>query len=122
MHIYKHVHTHVHTSHSNTSLINIRSETVIGIACGIHVLEPVGSLSHGTPVVNLTFVAIVGACANGTTHILCTNGANFAFYTIPNVVIKTASFQGCGEQLQYSARDSVPIATHTCTHTTKRSI
>ena len=55
--------------------------------------------------VNLT---IVGACANDTTHILCTNGANLVFYNIPSVVIKLVSFQGCGEQLQHSALDSVP--------------
>ena len=89
----------------NYALTNIRSEAVIGIACGIHVLEPVGNLSHGTPVGNLT---IVGACANGTTQILCTNGANLAFYNIPSVTIEMVSFQGCGEQLQHSARDSVP--------------
>ena len=89
----------------NYALTNIRSETVIGIACGIHVLEPVRSLSHGTPMVNLT---IVGDCANGTTQILCTNGANLAFYNIQNAVIKMVSFHGCGEQLQHSARDSVP--------------
>ena len=92
----------------NYTLTNIRSETVIGIGCGIHVLEPVHNLSHGTPMLNLTFVGIVGACANGTTQILCTNGANFAFYNIPRVVIKMVSFQGCGEQLQHNARDSVP--------------
>ena len=89
----------------NYALTNIRSDTVIGIAYGIHVLEPVGSLSHGTPVVNLT---IVGDCANGTTQILCTNGANLAFYNIQIVVIRMVSFQCCGEQLQHSARDSVP--------------
>ena len=31
----------------NYALTNIRSETVIGIACGIHVLEPVGSCCMG---------------------------------------------------------------------------
>ena len=55
--------------------------------------------------VNLT---VVGTCANDTTHILCTNGANLVFYNIPSVVIKMVSFQGCGEQLQHSALDSVP--------------
>ena len=58
-----------------------------------------------TPVVNF---AIVGACAKDITHILCTNGANLIFYNIPSVVIKMVSFQGCGKQLQHSARDSVP--------------
>ena len=89
----------------NYALKNIHSETVIGIACGIHVLEPVGNLSHGTSVGNLI---IVGTCANGTTRILCTNGAKLAFYNIPSVVIKMLSFQGCGEQLQHGACDSVP--------------
>ena len=89
----------------NYALKNIRSETVIRIACGIHVLEPVSNLLHGTSVGNLT---IAGACANGTTHIQCTNGANLAFYNIPSAVIKMVSFQGCGEQLQHSTRDSVP--------------
>ena len=92
----------------NYALKNIRSETVIGIACGIHVLEPVHNLLHGTPMLNLTFVGIVGACANDMTQILCTNGANLAFYNIQSVVIKMVYFQGCGEQLQHSARDSVP--------------
>ena len=89
----------------NYALKNIRSETVIGIACGIHVLEPVGSLSHGTPMVNLT---IMGDCANDLPHIKCTNGANLAFYNISRIDIEIVLFQGCGEQLQHSARDSVP--------------
>ena len=89
----------------NYALKNIRSETVIGIGCGIHVLEPVGSLSHGTPVVNLT---IMGVCEHDLPHIKCTNGANLAFYNIPSIEIQLVSFQGCGEQLQHSARDSVP--------------
>ena len=88
----------------NYALTNIRSETVIGIACGIHVLEPVGSLLHGTPVVNLT---IMGVCEDDLPHIKCTNGANLAFYNIPSIEIQLVSFQGCGEQLQHSARDSV---------------
>ena len=88
----------------NYALKNIRSVTVIGIACGIHVLEPVGSLSHGTPVVNLT---IEGACANDLPHIQCTNGTHLAFYNISRIEIKMVSFHGCGEQLQHSARDSV---------------
>ena len=89
----------------NYALENIHSDTVIVIACGVHVLEPVDSLLHGTSVVDLI---IVGDCANDTAQILCTNGANLAFYSIPSVVIEAVSFQGCGEQLQYSARDSVP--------------
>ena len=93
----------------NYALKNIRSETVIGIACGIHVLEPVDNLPHGTPLLNLTSIYIVGACANDSAaHIWCKNGANLAFYNIQNVVIKEVSFHDCGEQMQHSARYSVP--------------
>ena len=76
MHIQIRTHTCTHITCKHISCKNIRSESDIGIACGIHVLESVGSLSHGTPVVNLT---IVSACANDITHILCTKGANMAF-------------------------------------------
>ena len=89
----------------NYALKNIRSKTYIGIACGIHVLEPVGNLSHGTPVVNLI---IEGLCVHYLSHIKCANGANLAFYNIPSIEIQWVSFQGCGEQLQRRACDSVP--------------
>ena len=75
---YKYVHTRVHTSHANTSLVKTFavSLTLALHVASMYVLESVGSLSHGTPVVNLT---IVSACGNDIIHILCTNGANMAF-------------------------------------------
>ena len=86
----------------NYALAHIGNDTLIVIGCGIHVLEPVGSLLDGTPLMNVTTIAIRGDCESSRAWIQCTDRANLAFYNSEKVMIKNLAFQDCGEQLQYS--------------------
>ena len=86
----------------NYALTHIGNDTLIVISCGIHVLEPVGSLLDGTPLMNVTTIALRGDCESSRAWIQCTDRANLAFYNSDKVVINNLAFQDCGEQLQYS--------------------
>ena len=88
----------------NYALKHIQNETAIVIACGLHVLKPVGSLLNGKPLMNITALNLMGVCENGTStpQILCADRANLAFYNSDIVVIENLEFQGCGEQLKHS--------------------
>ena len=80
-----------------------KDTTFIVITCGLHVLEPVGSSSDNTLLFNSRNVLVVmGNCTKGRPQIQCTEGANVAFYNVPNVMVSNLSFQDCGEQLQHS--------------------
>ena len=98
-----------HTRHLNEScgsldytLKNIQNHTLILIGCGIHVLAPVDSLPDGTPLMNDTYIAVVGVCDNHWPTILCTDKANFGFYNSQEVRLEYLAFCNCGEQLQHS--------------------
>ena len=82
--------------------VHIGNDTLIHIGCGIHVLEPVDSLLDGAPLMNVTTIAVVGACANNPPTILCTDKANLAFYNSQYVWLGHLEFHNCGEQLQHS--------------------
>ena len=86
----------------NYALTHIGNDSLIVIGCGIHVLEPVDSLLDGTPLMNVTTIALMSGCESDETEIQCTNGTNLEFYNVKRIVIKQLVFRGCGEQLQNS--------------------
>ena len=86
----------------NYALTHIGNNTMIAIGCGIHVLEPVDSLLEGTPLMNVTYIAVVGVCGNYWPTILCTDKANFGFYNSQEARLGYLVFRNCGEQLQHS--------------------
>ena len=90
----------------NYALTHIGNNTLIVIGCGIHALEPVGSLLDGTPLMNVTKIAVFSACKNAIPQIQCTGKANLAFYNAEIVYLASLAFQDCGEQMQHSV--SVP--------------
>ena len=87
----------------NYALAHIGNNTLIAIGCGIHVLEPVGSLLaiEGTSM-NLTTIVVVSDCEAYPSMIQCTDGANLAFYNVETVHIEYIVFRNCGKQLQHS--------------------
>ena len=86
----------------NYALTHIGNDSLIVMGCGIHVLDPVDSLLDGTPLVNVTTIALMSGCESDETEIQCTNGTNLEFYNVKRIVIKQLVFRGCGEQLQNS--------------------
>ena len=86
----------------NYALTHIGNDTLIVIGCGIHVLEPVDSLLDGTPLMNLTYIAVFSACKNAIPQIQCTGKANLAFYNAEFVYLASLAFRDCGEQMQHS--------------------
>ena len=88
----------------NYALTHIQSDSLVIVTCGIHVLEPVGSLSDHTLLSNIASIRIRGSrnCEHGRPQIQCTNGANLAFYNVETVGIARLVFLDCGELLQHS--------------------
>ena len=86
----------------NYALTHIGNDTLIVIGCGIHVLEPVDNLLDGTPLMNVTKIALMSGCANYRPKILCSAKANLAFYNSQYVRLEYLTFRNCGEQLQHS--------------------
>ena len=95
----------------NYALTHIRKYTLVFVACGIHVLQPAASLLDGSPLLNVTAIAIMGACSK-VPEIQCTDGANLVFHNAETVEIKYLIFRDCGEQLQPSDSLSDPSTLH----------
>ena len=86
----------------NYALKNIQNYTLIIIGCGIHVLGPVDNLLEGTPLMNATYIKVVGVCTYNRPMILCTDKANFGFYNSQYIKLEYLVFDKCGKQLQHS--------------------
>ena len=97
----------------NYALKNMRDNTVIVLACGIHELKPYDRSTLPSTIAN---VGIMGKCQNDIIQIQCTDGANLAIYNAEMVLIKDLAFQDCGKQLQHrdSFSDTSTIYFHDC--------
>ena len=93
----------------NYVLTHIRKYTLFFV--GIHVAStyfmPAASVLDGSPLLNVTAIAIMGACSK-VPEIQCTDGANLVFHNAETVEIKYLIVRDCGEQLQPSDSLSDP--------------